>query len=271
MRFTLSRNQLGIVATTSRRMSTIRFALTSRRIRLWADEAILELRRQVRKLPEQCGGKRRQGKRGRIDGVDVDLHVFRQLHDDRPARVGAARREIILHDLDEVGLVLGSEDVADLRAGAQRLNHLGERRFALGNLRGVVGPLQVRDLGLGFVVDLEVGLDAVLEFERRAALRVDGGLAGRRGRGDGCRCGRARERGLLSGHHWFLPGGFGRLSLPCRRIQRFGRGALAGRERRRRKEDDRRRLENGHSMGSYFKACASECTTISCGRAGAWA
>ena len=49
-----------------------------------------------------------------------------------------------------------------------------ERLLAIGDLLRVVGPLEVRDLALGLVVDLHVGLDALLELERGGALRVDG-------------------------------------------------------------------------------------------------
>ena len=48
-----------------------------------------------------------------------------------------------------------------------------ERLLAVGDLLRIVGPLQVRDLALGLVVNLQVGVDALLELERRGALRVD--------------------------------------------------------------------------------------------------
>ncbi len=138
-----------------------------------------------------------------------------QLADERLAIGGRACLEVVLDDLDEVRLVLRREDVAGLRVGAQRHDHVAERLFAIGDLLRIVGPLEGRDLALGLVVNLHVGVDALLELERRGALRVDGlavggdrgTVHGRRGparsrcRGALCLVGRAGHRALLGAVH----------------------------------------------------------------------
>jgi hypothetical protein len=59
------------------------------------------------------------------------------------------------------------------RARAQRHDRVGQRLLAIGDLLGIIGPLQIRHLALGLVVNLQIRFDALLEFERRGALRVD--------------------------------------------------------------------------------------------------
>ena len=182
--------QLGMVATTSLQEVDNQVGLDVTQDQAVPDEAIFELGREIREFAKQRRRKRRQRNRGRIDGVDVHLHVLGQLGDDRLAIGGRAALEVVLDDLDEVRLVFRREDLAGLGAGAQRHDHLAERLLAIGDLLRIVGLLEVRDLAFGLVVNLHVGVDALLELERRGALRVDAlAVGGDRGSVHGRRAG----------------------------------------------------------------------------------
>ena len=133
--FMIDSRQLGMVGTTSRRMSTIRLALTSRRIRLRPTMRYSSSGGRSGQLAQQRRRKRRQRQRRRVDGVDVDLHVLRQLADQRLAiggRCAPAKSSWTI--LMKYGWYSGAKISPGLRAGAQRHDRLAERLLAIGDL-----------------------------------------------------------------------------------------------------------------------------------------
>ena len=115
--------------------------------------------------------KRRQRQRGRVDGVDVDLHVLRQLVDRapcdrRPTRLAKSSWTILM----KIRLVLLARRCRPAARPARSVMIIvAERLLALGDLLRIVGALQVGTLLLGLVVDLHVGLRCASWNSRVAA------------------------------------------------------------------------------------------------------